>query len=106
MRNRRRPSPWHSPPPVERPVVQPAPSPSLNPERTKQSAGIPEKELVIVTEQKIVDGPRFKKSSYSGAVGNQCVEVGIEAVTTMSGCVRDSKDAAQTTLRFTPDEWA
>jgi hypothetical protein len=52
-----------------------------------------------------IPGTAFRKSSYSGAVGNNCVEVGVEMVTTLNVCVRDTKDATGTTLRFTPAEW-
>jgi hypothetical protein len=49
------------------------------------------------------DGAQWRKSSYSGTNGGQCVEVarnlpGIVAV-------RDSKDRSGPTLGFAPDDW-
>ncbi|MEY9934675.1 hypothetical protein ABH926_009343 [Catenulispora sp. GP43] len=58
-----------------------------------------------MTEQQIILGTQYRKSSYSGANNNNCVEVAIEVATTVSVCVRDTKDAARTTLRFTAEEW-
>ena len=58
-----------------------------------------------MTEQHATLGTRYRKSSYSGAYNNNCVEVAIERTTTLSVCVRDTKDPSQTTLRFTVDEW-
>lgn len=57
-----------------------------------------------MTEQQAIGGTRYRKSSYSGA-NNNCVEVAIEVAATLSVCVRDTKDAARTTLRFTAAEW-
>jgi len=56
-------------------------------------------------EQSAGTGTEFRKSSYSGAVGANCVEVGVEVQTTLNVCVRDTKDETRTTLRFTPAEW-
>lgn len=50
-------------------------------------------------------GAQYRKSSYSGANNNNCVEVAVEVATTLNVCVRDTKDATRTTLRFTADEW-
>jgi hypothetical protein len=58
-----------------------------------------------MTEQNTATGPEYRKSSYSSALGNNCVEVGVEVVTTLNVCVRDTKDETGTTLRFTPAEW-
>jgi Domain of unknown function (DUF397) len=44
----------------------------------------------------------FRKSSYSGAVNNNCVEVGF---VTAEVLMRDSKDPKGPVLHFTPDEW-
>lgn len=44
----------------------------------------------------------FRKSSYSGAVNQACVEVGF---VTAEVLVRDSKDPGGPVLHFTPDEW-
>lgn len=44
----------------------------------------------------------WRKSSYSGGSGGDCVEVG------RGSCkitVRDTKDSAGTVLRFLPEEW-
>jgi Domain of unknown function (DUF397) len=51
-----------------------------------------------------LDRAQWRKSSYSGTTGGNCVEVarnlpGIVAV-------RDSKDHGGPALMFTPDEWA
>lgn len=48
-----------------------------------------------------LDGARWRKSSYSGANGAQCVEVAsADAV-----LVRDSKDPDGPVLGFTPEAW-
>lgn len=44
----------------------------------------------------------FRKSSYSGAVNPNCVEVGF---VTAEVLLRDSKDPDGPVLRFTADEW-
>jgi hypothetical protein len=44
----------------------------------------------------------FKKSSFSGAVNPNCVEVGF---VTSGVLLRDSKDPNGAVLRFTMDEW-
>ncbi len=44
----------------------------------------------------------FKKSSYSGAVNPNCVEVGF---VTAEVLMRDSKDPDGPVLHFTTDEW-
>ena len=51
-----------------------------------------------------LDGAQWRKSTYSGGNGGNCVEVarnlpGIVAV-------RDSKDSSGPVLSFPPDEWA
>jgi hypothetical protein len=48
-------------------------------------------------------GAEWRKSSYSGGNGGECVEV----AATPSGniAVRDSKNPAGPTLTFTPDDW-
>ena len=58
-----------------------------------------------MTEQQTIAGTRYRKSSYSGANNNNCVEVAIERATTLTVCVRDSKHPTRTTLRFTAGEW-
>jgi hypothetical protein len=45
---------------------------------------------------------KFRKSSHSGAVNNNCVEVGF---VTTEVLMRDSKDPNGPVLHFTPDEW-
>jgi hypothetical protein len=57
-----------------------------------------------MTEQQGI-GTQYRKSSYSGANNNNCVEVAVEVATTLNVCVRDTKDKTRTTLRFTADEW-
>jgi Domain of unknown function (DUF397) len=47
-------------------------------------------------------GTTFRKSSHSGAVNNNCVEVGF---VTAEVLMRDSKDPNGPVLHFTPDEW-
>ena len=49
-----------------------------------------------------VDGTAWRKSSYSGANGGQCIEVGTAPDTIL---VRDSKDAGSGVLTFTPVAW-
>jgi hypothetical protein len=44
----------------------------------------------------------FRKSSHSGAVNQNCVEVGF---VTAEVLLRDSKDRHGPVLHFTPDEW-
>jgi Domain of unknown function (DUF397) len=44
----------------------------------------------------------WRKSSYSGSQGGNCVEVADQSQRVL---VRDSQDAAGTVLRFTPDAW-
>jgi Domain of unknown function (DUF397) len=80
------------------------PRPNLNPGRRHRAAD-DRKELVLMTEQSIATAPQYRKSTYSSAVGNNCVEVGLEVATTLNVCVRDTKDETRTTLRFTRDEW-
>jgi hypothetical protein len=47
--------------------------------------------------------PRWRKSSYSGNGGSDCVEVGNDDRRVL---VRDTKDQDQgPALRFSPDEW-
>jgi hypothetical protein len=45
----------------------------------------------------------FRKSSYSGAVNPNCVEVGF---VTAEILLRDSKDTDGPVLHFTTDEWS
>jgi hypothetical protein len=45
---------------------------------------------------------RWRKSSYSGTSGNNCIEAG--SLGEQVG-IRDSKDHDGTVLRFTPDVW-
>ena len=45
---------------------------------------------------------KWRKSSYSGQSGGNCVEV---AQATSRVLVRDTKDTAGPMLRFTPDAW-
>lgn len=44
----------------------------------------------------------WRTSSYSGANGGQCIEVGSAAPVVV---VRDTKDRASAVLRFTPEDW-
>ena len=44
----------------------------------------------------------WRKSSYSGNGGGNCVEVGDD---TLRVLVRDTKDRTGPVLRFTPDTW-
>jgi hypothetical protein len=44
----------------------------------------------------------FRKSSFSGAVNNNCVEVGFVTAEILT---RDSKDPNGPVLHFTTDEW-
>ena len=48
------------------------------------------------------DNTRWRKSSYSGGQGGNCVE-GADTKTRV--LVRDSKDQTGPILRFTPDAW-
>jgi hypothetical protein len=50
-----------------------------------------------------VSSPAWRKSSYSGGNGGNCVEI----AGNLSGivAVRDSKDPHGPALIFTPDEW-
>lgn len=48
-----------------------------------------------------VDGATWRKSSYSGANGGDCVEV----VATDAVLVRDTQDRQGPTLRFAPETW-
>jgi hypothetical protein len=50
------------------------------------------------------EGPQWRKSSYSGAAGGECVEVadGVPGVVP----VRDSKDPQGPALLFPPEAWA
>jgi Domain of unknown function (DUF397) len=45
---------------------------------------------------------RWRKSSYSGGQGGNCVEVADHGNRVL---VRDTKNSTSTTLRFTPDAW-
>jgi hypothetical protein len=45
----------------------------------------------------------WRKSSYSGNNGGQCVEVARNIPGTVA--VRDSKDPASGTLEFSPEQW-
>jgi hypothetical protein len=47
------------------------------------------------------DNTRWRKSSYSGGQGGNCVEVGHGR----GVLVRDTKDRQGPVLRFTPDAW-
>lgn len=49
----------------------------------------------------------FHKSTHSGAVNGNCVEVGFgfEVLRIANVYVRDTKDPGKTTLTFTVDEW-
>jgi hypothetical protein len=49
-----------------------------------------------------VTGVRWRKSSYSGDNGGNCVEVGTAG---LAVAVRDSKDPDGPLLAFAPDEW-
>ncbi|MEU7910060.1 DUF397 domain-containing protein [Microbispora bryophytorum] len=51
-----------------------------------------------------LSGAQFRKSSYSGATNDNCVEV----ATNLPGMVtvRDSKDRSGPVLAFTPSEWS
>ena len=48
--------------------------------------------------------PRWRRSSYSGSTGGQCVEVAV-AGQDRAVAVRDSKDPAGPVLSFGPDAW-
>ena len=52
----------------------------------------------------VIDSPRWRKSSYSGNGGANCVEVGTEAET---GCVlvRDTKNRQGPVLALDPATW-
>ena len=52
-------------------------------------------------EREGLDGARWRKSSYSGANGAQCVEVASAGVV----LVRDSADEDGSVLRFAPQVW-
>ena len=54
-----------------------------------------------VTDVHLVDA-EWKKSSYSGSEGGNCVEV---AAVRGAVAVRDSKDSSGPVLVFPPDEW-
>ena len=47
-------------------------------------------------------GPRWRTSSYSGANGGECVEVGQDQDLI---AIRDTKDRTGPVLRFTPQTW-
>ena len=47
-------------------------------------------------------GPRWRKSSYSGANGGECVEVGQDQDLI---AIRDTKDRTGPVLRFAPQAW-
>ena len=49
-----------------------------------------------------MDSPNWRKSSYSGGQGGNCVEVGGAASVIM---VRDTTDRNGRTLAFTADTW-
>ena len=49
-----------------------------------------------------MDSPNWRKSSYSGGQGGNCVEVGGAASVIM---VRDTKDRNGGTLAFSADAW-
>ncbi|MEU7878141.1 DUF397 domain-containing protein [Microbispora bryophytorum] len=51
-----------------------------------------------------LSGARFRKSSYSGATNDNCVEVATNLPGTVA--VRDSKDRSGPVLVFTPSEWS
>ncbi|NSL43068.1 DUF397 domain-containing protein [Streptomyces sp. 8P21H-1] len=56
------------------------------------------------SESSVVEpGPAWRKSSYSGAEGGQCVEV---AAGTAAVHVRDSKSAAGPVIRVSREAWA
>ncbi|GAB3974896.1 DUF397 domain-containing protein [Plantactinospora veratri] len=50
-----------------------------------------------------LSGARWRTSSRSGSSGNNCVEVADNVAGVV--LVRDSKDRAAGTLRFTPGAW-
>ncbi|WP_433498222.1 DUF397 domain-containing protein [Sphaerimonospora sp. CA-214678] len=50
-----------------------------------------------------LSGAQWRKSSYSGDNGGQCVEVAGNLPGVVA--VRDSKDPGGPALVFTPDEW-
>ena len=47
-------------------------------------------------------GPQWRTSSYSGANGGECVEVGQDQDLI---AIRDTKDRTGPVLRFTPQTW-
>jgi hypothetical protein len=47
-------------------------------------------------------GPRWRKASYSGNGGGDCIEVADQAARVL---VRDTKDRTGPVLRFTPAAW-
>lgn len=49
-----------------------------------------------------VSGATWRKSSYSGANGGNCIEAGDGRNVIL---VRDTKDRTGPVLRFTPDAW-
>jgi hypothetical protein len=51
-----------------------------------------------------LDGYRWRKSSYSGNGGADCVEVGLRAEADRV-LVRDTKDSGGPMLRFSPAAW-
>ncbi|WP_030543464.1 DUF397 domain-containing protein [Streptomyces albus] len=52
---------------------------------------------------KPIDEPTWRKSSYSGSGGGQCVEVAAGPVAVR---IRDSKDTAGPVLSVAADEWS
>lgn len=49
-----------------------------------------------------LDGLAWRKSSYSGSNGGNCIEV---ATTTRAVAIRDSKDPRGTVLAFSLQDW-
>jgi hypothetical protein len=50
-----------------------------------------------------IDGLAWRKSSYSGSNGGNCIEVATTTVNTVA--VRDSKDPRGPVLAFGPQDW-
>ncbi len=50
-----------------------------------------------------IDNAIWRKSSYSGSNGGNCVEIADNLPGTVA--VRDSKDSGGPALAFTPDDW-
>jgi hypothetical protein len=50
-----------------------------------------------------IDGVIWRKSSYSGSNGGDCVEIAV--LSDASRAVRDSKDPGGPVLAVAPDEW-